>query len=156
MCSFYAKFTSRGYHFYKETSWSKARDGEKVKVELETNKSSKKDDSYASAIRWKNEYFNRWKTVEHIPRDIYRHVYYPIKTGGGSFNGTVICRKCLPSPIPPSELEIPLLLKFSYYKLITFEKMKNFFKRYIITTLMDRLSRKILLVPNRWGGRKNS
>ena len=66
MYSFKAKIASRGYHVFKETSWSNAKEGEKVKVELETNKSSKKIDPYACAIRAKEEYFKGWKTVGHI------------------------------------------------------------------------------------------
>ena len=42
MYSFKAKIASRGYHVFKETSWSNAKEGDEVKVELETNKSSKK------------------------------------------------------------------------------------------------------------------
>ena len=40
MYSFKAKIASRGYHVFKETSWSNAKEGDEVKVELETNKSS--------------------------------------------------------------------------------------------------------------------
>ena len=39
MYSFKAKIASRGYHVFKETSWSNAKEGDEVKVELETNKS---------------------------------------------------------------------------------------------------------------------
>ena len=34
--SYEGKIASRGYDVYKKTSWRKARDGEEVKVELET------------------------------------------------------------------------------------------------------------------------
>ena len=44
MYSFKAKIASRGYHVFKETSWSNAKEGDEVKVELETNKSSSKID----------------------------------------------------------------------------------------------------------------
>ena len=40
--SFKAKIASRGYHVFKENSWSNAKEGDEVKVELETNKSSNK------------------------------------------------------------------------------------------------------------------
>ena len=39
MYSFKAKIASRGYHVFKETFWSNAKEGDEVKVELETNKS---------------------------------------------------------------------------------------------------------------------
>ena len=42
MYSFKAKIASRGCHVFKETSWSNAKEGDEVKVELESNKSSKK------------------------------------------------------------------------------------------------------------------
>ena len=42
MYSFKAKIASRGYHGFKETSWRNAKEGDEVKVELETNKSSNK------------------------------------------------------------------------------------------------------------------
>ena len=57
MYSFKAKIASRDYHIFKETSWSIAKEGDEVKVELETNKSSNKIDPYACAIRAKEEYF---------------------------------------------------------------------------------------------------
>ena len=47
--SFKAKIASRGYHVFKETSWSNAKEGDEVKVELETNKSSNKIDPYVCA-----------------------------------------------------------------------------------------------------------
>ena len=121
MSSFKAKIASRGYHVFKETSWSNAKEGDEVKVELETNKSS-----YASAICAKEKYFKGWKTVGHIPREISRHVYFFIKSEGGSVNGTVISTKYRMSPIPAGGLEIPLLLTFSCSKAINFEKMKKF------------------------------
>ena len=40
--SFEAKIASRGYHICKRNSWSKARDGKEIKVQLETSQSSKK------------------------------------------------------------------------------------------------------------------
>ena len=59
----YTLLRSRLLLGYKETSWSKARDGEEVKVELETSQSSKTVDPYACATRAKEEYFKGWKTV---------------------------------------------------------------------------------------------
>ena len=132
MYSFKAKIASRGYHVFKETSWSNAKEGDEVKVDLETNKSSKKIDPYACAVRAKEEYFKGWKTVGHIPREISRHVYFFIKSEGGSVSGTVISTKYRTSPIPAGGLEIPLLLTFSCSKAISFEKMKTF-----VQTLYD-------------------
>ena len=82
MYSFKAKIASCGYHVFKETSWSNTKEGDEVKVELETNKSSNKIDPYACAIRAKEECFKGWKTVGHIPREISRHVYFFYKIRG--------------------------------------------------------------------------
>ena len=128
MYAFKAKIASRGYHVFKETSWSNAKEGDEVKVELETNKSSNKTDPYACAIRAKEEYFKGWKTVGHIPREISRHVYFFIKSEGGSVNGIVISTKYRTSPIPSGGLKIPLLLTFSCSKAINFGKMQTFVK----------------------------
>ena len=38
--NFQATIASRGYHVYEETTWSKAKVNEKVKIEIETNQSS--------------------------------------------------------------------------------------------------------------------
>ena len=132
MYSFKAKIASRGYHVFKETSWSVAKEGDEAKVELETNKISNKIDPYACAIRAKEEYFKVWKTVGHIPRGISRHVYFFIKSEGGSVNGIVISTKYRTSPIPAGGLEIPLLLTFSCSKAVNFGKMKTF-----VQTLYD-------------------
>ena len=37
--NFQATIASRGYHVYKETTWSNAKVNEKVKIEIETNQS---------------------------------------------------------------------------------------------------------------------
>ena len=133
MYSFKAKIASRGYHVFKETSWSNAKEGDEVKVELETNKSSNdKIDPYACAICAKEEYFKGWKTVGHIPREISRNVYFFIKSEGGSVNGIVISTKYRTSPIPAGGLEIPLLLTFSCSKATNFGKRKTF-----VQTLYD-------------------
>ena len=130
--SFQSKIASRGYPVYKETSWSKVRDDKEVKVELETSQNFKQVDSFACAVRVKEGYFKGWKTVGHIPKQIFRHVYYFIKTEDGFVNETVISTKFYPSPVPADGLEIPLLFKFSCYKQATFEKMKTF-----VQTLYD-------------------
>ena len=76
MFYFKAIIASRGYHVHKETSWSNAKINEEVKEELETNTTSLSADPYACAIKTKNPYFNDWKTVGHIPREISRYVYF--------------------------------------------------------------------------------
>ena len=96
--SFKAKIASGEYHVFIETTRNKVKEGYTVRVNLETNKLSKKVDPYTYAIREKNQFFNLWKTVGHIPREISRHVYYFIKTEDGFANGSVISIKYRPSP----------------------------------------------------------
>ena len=97
----------------QETIWNNVKEGDSVRVDLETNKLSKNVDPYTCAIRVKNQFFNSWKTVGHIPREISRHVYYFFKTKGGFVNGSVISTKYCPSSTLSGRLEILLLLKFS-------------------------------------------
>ena len=71
--SFQATIASRGYHVYKDTLWSNAKVNEKVKIEIETNQSSIAIDPYACAVKAKEKYFDGWKTVGHVPREIQSH-----------------------------------------------------------------------------------
>jgi len=126
MFYFKAIIASRGYHVYKETSWSNAKINEEVKVELETNTTSLSTDPYACTIKTKNPYFNAWKTVGHIPREISRYVYFFIKEENGNVSGTLKSLKYKPSPIPSSGLEVPLLLKFSAKDKWVVDTMEDF------------------------------
>ena len=54
--SFETIIASRSYHVYKETSWSDARVGDEVKVELETDKKSIEKDPYSCAIKKKHNF----------------------------------------------------------------------------------------------------
>ena len=67
MYSFDSKIASRGYHVYRNSTWQDAKSGDKVEVEIETNKSSKSIDPYACAIKIKHNFFDTWLTVGHIP-----------------------------------------------------------------------------------------
>ena len=49
--NFEATIVSRGYHLYKETTWSNAKVNEKVKTEIETNQSSIAIDPYACGVK---------------------------------------------------------------------------------------------------------
>ena len=113
-------------------TYSKRLLGAMLKKEMRLKLSSKLTKVFACAIRAKEEYFKGWKTVGHIPREISRHVYFFIKSEGGSVNGTVISTKYRTSPIPAGGLENPLLLTSSSSKAINFEKMKTF-----VQTLYD-------------------
>ena len=103
---------SQRYHVYKNTTWKNAKAGQKVKVQVETNKSSKESDPYAYAIKVKNNFFDNWMTVGHIPREISRHCFYFIQEGG-SISGQLLSTDCKVSPISAGGLEVPLLLTYS-------------------------------------------
>ena len=121
-----AVIASRGYHVYKDTTWSNAKLKEQVKVELETSKSSTDIDPYACAVKAKHSYFNGWKTVGHVPRELSRYIYFFIKEEQGTVDGVLNSLNYKPSPIPAGGLEVPLLLRFSCPNPETIEKLKGF------------------------------
>ena len=51
---------------YRNSSWQNAKSSGKVKVKIETNKSSKSIDPYARAIKIKHKFFYSWLTVGHF------------------------------------------------------------------------------------------
>ena len=69
MYSFETTVASRWYHIYKERTWKRARVGQFVKVEVETNQASRQVDPYACAIKIKNDFYDIWDTVGHMPRE---------------------------------------------------------------------------------------
>ena len=73
---FQATVASRGYHVYKETTCSNAKVNEKVKIKIETNQSLIAIDPYACVVKAKEKYFDGWKTVGHVPREISRYIYF--------------------------------------------------------------------------------
>ena len=58
MYSFDSNIASRGYHMYRNPTWQNAKSGDKVKAEIETNKSSKLVDAYVCAIKIKHNLFD--------------------------------------------------------------------------------------------------
>ena len=65
--SFTSTVGSRGYHVYKNTSWTNAKVGEKFAVEMETKKPSLEVNPYACAIKIKNRLFDSLITVGKSP-----------------------------------------------------------------------------------------
>ena len=51
---------------HRKSTWENAKSGDEVKMEIETNKSSKSIDAYACTIKIKHKFFDTWLTVEHI------------------------------------------------------------------------------------------
>ena len=76
MYSFDSKIASRGYHMQCNSTWQNAKSGDKVKVEIETNKSSKSIDPYACAIKIKHKFFDTWLAKRHILRETSRHFHF--------------------------------------------------------------------------------
>ena len=62
-----SKIASTGYQVHRNSTWQNAKPGNKVKVEIETNKSLKSIDPYACAVKIKHKFFDTWLTVGHIP-----------------------------------------------------------------------------------------
>ena len=117
--NYQATIAWRGYHVYKETTWTNAKVNEKVKIEIETNQSSIASDPYACAVKAKEKYFNGWKTVGQVPREISRYIYLFITGNVKSLNYKL-------SPIPSGALETPLQLTFSCPVKWVQDKMKDF------------------------------
>ena len=99
-----ATVASRGYYVYKNASWTNAKGGEKVTVEMETKNFSLEVNPHACAIKIKNHFFNSLITVRHIPREISRHVHFFIKTEGGKAIGHVNSLTHRPLPMPSGGL----------------------------------------------------
>ena len=73
MFSFDSEIAFRGYHVYRNSTWQNAKSGHKLKVERDTNKSSKSIDPYASAIKIKHQFFDTW-----LSWDIFQENYHAI------------------------------------------------------------------------------
>ena len=117
---------ARGFHVYRNITWTDVKQGDSVSVEIETNEESKKVDPYSCAIKALVGQPPQLKTVGHIPREISRHVFFFLKEENGRIEGTVHSTKYRPSPIPAGGLEIPLMLTFKSKRFVTHQKMKDF------------------------------
>ena len=126
--SFAATVASRDYDVYKNTSWTNAKVGEKVTIEMETKKSSLEVDPYACAIKIKNRFFDSLITVGHMPREISRHVHFFIKAEGGKVIGRIKSLTYRPSFIPSRGLEILLQLTYTCDDKLTPDLMNAFVK----------------------------
>ena len=85
--SFQATVAARGYHVYKNTTWDQTKVGDKVLVEMESDKKLKEIDPYCCSIR--TSVNQQVKTVGHIPIEISRHVYLFLKDEYGHIDRTV-------------------------------------------------------------------
>ena len=105
---------------------SNANQGDFVTVEIETNKVSKKIDSYCCSVKAMVGIPPRLKTVGHVPREISRHIFFFVKEENGKVDGFVYSTQYQASLIPAGALEIPLNLTFKSPNFITYQKMKDF------------------------------
>ena len=83
-------------------------------------------DPDACAVKGKEKYFDGWKTVGHVPREISQFIYIFIKKENGKITGNVKSLNYKPSPIPSGGLEILLQLTFSCPMEWVRDKMKDF------------------------------
>ena len=111
MYSFDSKIASRGYHMHRKSTWENAKSGDKVKMEIETNKSSKSIDPYACTIKIKHKFFDTWLTAAHNPRAISCHCYFFLKESS-NITGHFIYTNCKVSPILDGVLGDSLALTF--------------------------------------------
>jgi len=117
--SFETIIASRGYHVYKETSWSDARVGDEVKVELETDKKT---------LKKRHHFFIGWKMLAIFhARSLVMCTFSSNKKGEGDWD--IEISKLKPSPIPSGGLEVPLSLKFKYDKKWVLDAMEEFVDR---------------------------
>ena len=124
--SFKAQVAARGFHVYRNITWTDVKQGDSVSVEIETNEESKKVDHYSCAIKALVGQSPQLKTVGHITREISRHVFFLLKEENGRIEGTVHSTKYRPFPVPAGGLEIPLMLTFKSTRFVTHQKMKDF------------------------------
>ena len=123
--NFQGTIASRGYHIYKKTTRSNAKVNKKVKIEIEPNQSSIAIDPYAFAVKAKEKFFDGWRTIAYVPREISRYIYFFIKKENEKITGNAKSLNCKPSPIS-SGTEIPLQVTFSCPVEWVRDKMKDF------------------------------
>ena len=114
---FEATVANGDYHVYNNTTWNHAKVGDKVLLEIESNKKSKEIDPYCCSIR--TSVNQQIKTVGHILREISRHVYFFFKDDHGHIDWTVKSIDYRSSPILVGGLEILLTLSFKCLCYIT-------------------------------------
>ena len=110
---FQATIASRGYHVCTETTWSNAKVSEKVETETKANQSSIAMDPYACAVKAKEKYFDGWKTVGYVSREISRYMYFFIKKRKWKNHWQRKIVKLQAVTYSFWRLEIPLQLTFS-------------------------------------------
>ena len=133
MYSFSAEVGSRGYHVYRNTSWNQICVNKAVVVYKEKNIVSIQIDPYCCAITITLVGKIDPVTVGHIPREIFRFVYFHLHEQG-AISGTVVDTEPQISPISEGGLEIKLLLNFTHPVKRILNRMKE-----LVLTQLSRL-----------------
>ena len=105
------KIASRGWHYYGKNTWKRPKKDEIVFAEKESSKTALEHDPYSIAWKKKNKSKITADVVGHVPKEIFRVVFF-FKSRGGKVVGRVLDKKCYPSPIPKGGLEILLMVQF--------------------------------------------
>ena len=102
---FSSTIASRGCHKYMHTTWENSNIGEKTFIQIEDNRFSKMIDPYCCAMRINSG--SSWITVEHIPRESLRFVFFFITAEGGCVEESLQSTRYRSFLIPAGELEVP-------------------------------------------------
>ena len=97
--------------FTKNLNWENVKAGEKVTIEIKTEKAMVRDPG-------------KLATLGHVPMDISRYVYFFLEEETGKWR-ILFSPHNRPSQIPAGRLEIPLMLSFKSPWYFTHQKMKN-------------------------------
>ena len=81
--SFEAKIAPCGYNVHKNLACSNAKQKDFVTVEIQTDKEKKKINPYRCAVKAMLDIPLRLKTVEHVIREISRHIFLFLKEENG-------------------------------------------------------------------------
>ena len=111
--SFKAQVAARGFHVYRNITWSDVKQRYSVSIEIETNEESKKVDPHSCAIKAFVDQPPQLKTVGHTPSKI------PLNEENGRIEGSIHSAGYRPYPIPAGGLEILLLLTFKSSRFVT-------------------------------------
>ena len=81
---------------------------------------------HGCAEKAKEKYFDGWKTVSNIPREVSRYIYFFIQKGNGKITDNLRLLNYKPISITSGGLEIPPQLTFSCLVEWVRDKMEDF------------------------------
>ena len=95
----------RGWHIYQKSTWKNPRKDEALSFKKEIDPVALKFDTFSIAFTRKSIEYLAPLTVEHLPLEISRFVYFFLERGG-KMEAKVYQTKCEEFPIPKGGLEI--------------------------------------------------